>query len=654
MSGLTIGWEYLTGYAVATDPANRERAEWPPHPARVFMALAAAWFQSGEDPAEGDSLRWLETLGDPVLYLPARESTVERSNVTTFVPVNDVQPMDLYRNRTYAEITNAVASEITVEKVEKWIKEIDKSSKTALVIPTACRVQLFGRIKNALNSHDDQRLDELATTIGEQIETTTWKDVASEGLGVIPSYRNKQPRMFPRVHVGAAPCFMHWPGAEGSHQHSEALDRLCGKVTRIGHSSSLVRMWVGHVAGRDQTNDACFVVDEIHAQFHARQISEGFMNTLIENYGQGPRQRKEQLQAQIETLKTERKAIKGKGATERKKEVDQRIAPLTAELDALTVRAPVRPKIGLWSGYRRADHDESQDEVEHTHFDTDLLVLTQVAGPTLPLVCTLAVAQALRGAVMQHSGVQPAPQWVSGHQPNGERSESQSGHLACIPLPFVGHEHADGHLLGAGLAFPRTVGRQDRGRVLGAVLLQPTGQPRAVELTLGRLGVWTLHKSDWSEQRGALQPAAWTAYPSGATTWASVTPVVLDKFPKADSVNARGAWRDEVAGIIAEACKRIGLPEPEWIDIDTTSWHRGSARAIAKHRRLRGQSTPDQQTAGPLGDGFPRYPAKGTRAFRVQVHVWLRFAEPVVGPILLGAGRFLGYGLCKPCKETQK
>jgi len=53
MPGLTIGWQYLTGYAVATDPSSRDRAEWPPHPARVFMALAAAWFETGEDPDEG-------------------------------------------------------------------------------------------------------------------------------------------------------------------------------------------------------------------------------------------------------------------------------------------------------------------------------------------------------------------------------------------------------------------------------------------------------------------------------------------------------------------------------------------------------------------------------------------------------------------------
>lgn len=73
MPGLTIGWEYLTGRCVATDPANRQRVEWPPHPGRVFLALAATWFETGEDPAQGEALRWLETLSDPVLVLPPRD-----------------------------------------------------------------------------------------------------------------------------------------------------------------------------------------------------------------------------------------------------------------------------------------------------------------------------------------------------------------------------------------------------------------------------------------------------------------------------------------------------------------------------------------------------------------------------------------------------
>ena len=109
-----------------------------------------------------------------------------------------------------------------------------------------------------------------------------------------------------------------------------------------------------------------------------------------------------------------------------------------------------------------------------------------------------------------------------------------------------------------------------------------------------------------------------------------------------------------MAGIVAEACKRIGLPEPLHIDIDTTCWHRGGARSIVKHRLLRGHDLSAAHVKGVLGDGFPPYPAKGTNACRPQVHIWLRFPEPIVGPVLLGAGRYLGYGLCKPVKENRR
>ena len=38
---LTLGIEYLTGHAVATSTGDRVLPEWPPHPGRIFMALAA-------------------------------------------------------------------------------------------------------------------------------------------------------------------------------------------------------------------------------------------------------------------------------------------------------------------------------------------------------------------------------------------------------------------------------------------------------------------------------------------------------------------------------------------------------------------------------------------------------------------------------------
>ena len=49
----SLGVEFLMGRAMMSRWQNREEAEWPPHPDRVFMALVAAWGESGEDPAGG-------------------------------------------------------------------------------------------------------------------------------------------------------------------------------------------------------------------------------------------------------------------------------------------------------------------------------------------------------------------------------------------------------------------------------------------------------------------------------------------------------------------------------------------------------------------------------------------------------------------------
>ena len=240
--------------------------------------------------------------------------------------------------------------------------------------------------------------------------------------------------------------------------------------------------------------------------------------------------------------------------------------------------------MGLWTGYRRADRGPASPEVARGLFDPDILVLSQVAGPKLPVVSTLAVTKALRETIMGRAA-QPLPDWVSGHGPDGQPLRDGNGHLALVPLPFVGREHADGHLLGVALVFPQSVPRKERGRVLGKLLVDENGRPKTVQLTLGPLGVWEVQKHDWQEQRDALEPRQWTAAGGacargGAMTWTSVTPVVLDRFPKANrpDPSQRLAWEDEVRQIVRDACSRIGLPEPELIDVDTTSWQLGSPR----------------------------------------------------------------------------
>ena len=60
--------------------------EWPPHPGRVFMALAAAHFQTGGAASERAALEWLEQQNAPGLVASDSES---RAVVTHFVPVND-------------------------------------------------------------------------------------------------------------------------------------------------------------------------------------------------------------------------------------------------------------------------------------------------------------------------------------------------------------------------------------------------------------------------------------------------------------------------------------------------------------------------------------------------------------------------------------
>ena len=42
---LAIEFELLTGRYAATAHNDRSRAEWPPHPARIFSALVAAHYE---------------------------------------------------------------------------------------------------------------------------------------------------------------------------------------------------------------------------------------------------------------------------------------------------------------------------------------------------------------------------------------------------------------------------------------------------------------------------------------------------------------------------------------------------------------------------------------------------------------------------------
>ena len=82
-----LGVELLMGRAIITRWEDRDEPEWPPHPDRVFMALVAAWGETGEDAQQRAVLEWLETLGPPALAVALEFS--QRTPFISYVPVND-------------------------------------------------------------------------------------------------------------------------------------------------------------------------------------------------------------------------------------------------------------------------------------------------------------------------------------------------------------------------------------------------------------------------------------------------------------------------------------------------------------------------------------------------------------------------------------
>jgi CRISPR-associated protein Csb2 len=49
----------------------------------------------------------------------------------------------------------------------------------------------------------------------------------------------------------------------------------------------------------------------------------------------------------------------------------------------------------------------------------------------------------------------------------------------------------------------------------------------------------------------------------------------------------------------------------------------------------------------PTARSFPNLQRKAGGNIR-HTHAIITFKEPVIGPVLLGAGRYRGYGLCRP------
>lgn len=468
----TLGIRYLTGCAVSSD-MTRKNPEFPPHPGRVFMALAAAHFQTRGGLDERRALEWIERQNaPPSIRAPHCEHRLDssgRAPVETYVPVND--------------------------------------------------------------KHG----------------------------GIVR--RMRQARSFATVRLEEEEVFLTWD-AEAPEEVRSGLDRLCAKVTRIGHSSSLVQMWVA--APTDRPRPANWIPDDLRSSRRMRVAEPGTLSYLEKAFRQGD-----------------------------------------------------YPRLASWKGYRTKSEEGGAPPLEGI-FDSHLVVLEKdIEGRVLGLEATMQLTSALRNAVMKSVPEGGCPEWLSGHQPNGQ--PSLKPHVAFLPLPFVGAPYADGHVLGLAMAIPRDVPADEARRVIGAFLFnQDSGEERTIRLWRNPVWEWCLRRETRDQPPLALRSQTWTA---ACSVWASVTPVVLHHYPK----KGHG---DDIERILREAFASAGLPAPRAFSFGPGSCFEGA---------------PDARS-------MPEFAEGGPRLCRYQTHVVAEFEQPVRGPVLVGRGRYRGYGLFRPLK----
>jgi CRISPR-associated protein Csb2 len=284
-----------------------------------------------------------------------------------------------------------------------------------------------------------------------------------------------------------------------------------------------------------------------------------------------------------------------------------------------------RPSPG--EGVRAAAAEEP--EPQRSVFCDRWLVLEHVGGKMPDLRAAALVAKALRNALMsgyRRNGQEAAvPSLVSGHAADG--APTAEPHLAIAPLAFLGSDYADGHVLGFALIPPGTgdlLDDSDFQHAVRSVALWNEKEGRR-ELKLECGGFEMTFTPSGEGARYSLRPEPYTAV---ASTWATSTPIVLDRHLKAKGNAEREA---EIADLLRQACANIGLPEPRRI-------------AAGKHAAVRG--APPAYPSG-RAPRWKRWRLPPSLASRQLTHAVLQFAEPVRGPVILGAGRFAGLGLCR-------
>jgi CRISPR-associated protein Csb2 len=412
--------------------------------------------------------------------------------------------------------------------------------------------------------------------------------------------RDRQPRTFARGWLEHDTAYLVWPEVQPDGFLS-SFEALCRKVTRIGHSTSLVQMWASQAPPERPVN---WIPNKTDATERLRVTGLGTLGYLEQRFNG------QEVGEFCELRVAEADESDKKQQKEASRALRQRFQN----------QPPVRlwPEVSLTHGYAPSQ-DVAEPSLPGTVFDRRLLIyaLRRADGPYRHLdpAATLQLTGRFREALLQHLGAN-APETLSGHR--GE-ARSERPHMALLPLPFVGREHAHGGILGVAVAVPRDLEPAYRDQLLRAL-----AAVRREGLKLGALGRWSLETPGTGASPLTLRDRIWTAAPAGARQWATVTPYVYDRHPKAKN---KAAYQRELADAARESWQRVRQASDVSVEVVITP--------VSAHLGV------------PASHQFPRLARKDGSDCR-HTHAILIFDRPVIGPVLLGAGRYRGYGLCRP------
>ncbi len=517
---LTLSLRFPTGRYAAAAWEDRERPEWPPHPARLALALIDVLHKAGNSASLRAALSWLCHQPAPWIVVPEDKHIDVQQMEGFFVPQNPSQ---------------------------------------------------------------------------------------ADGFK-----HPRKSRSFPSVFLDPEhpTVFFHWPDALPDDTILSGLTELATRLPRFGHSSSLVIAQVTQDAPPSNIGWRKLLPASDAISTAEYKLRVPYVRLL------------EAAEAAFaaESRATEMAALIGKAAKAAKP--DKTLKP------AASPRGRHDPR-HQWQGYI----EELSSAVPMTPWDHRVMLLARVGDPQPGLVSTWQTIELLHKTLLDRwsrdTDRGPVPPWISGHQPGkGKTAPARDNHLAFFPIADIQHPHAQGRLMGIGLAFPRpeTAGidpialRLDWQKAMACLF--PKGAPLELAISSGETRL-ILQPANPDESRKAFQLSRWIG---PATRWSTVTPVVFDRHPKPDFKKDPVAWKRSCRKIILGACQRIGLPEPVHIDVSPYSEINGVPRSSA----------------------FTPPPARPGRPVRIHLHVTLSFADKVVGPVLLGAGRFRGYGLLAP------